>query len=420
MRFVRRTRSSMLSVADQSISSLGSLLLAASVARVSTPKAFGSFVLLYSIYWLMTAGLRASLGETLLIRRPELSPADSRLAEGGVLGIALIVSGVAGAGMLLLDPLHGSTLVVVWACAFPCTAAQDSLRYIAVARGRRPVTLVLDGLWLVLFVALGVAFSSSSDPEGRAWILAWVVGAGTSSVVGAVILRPTPFPRATRWFTMNCRDLSFRGLCEFVINSGSNQVVAFAIPLIAGLASLAAVRAGQVAAGPLNVLWTSASVVLLPWFSKLSRNTEIREIPARWLWSSVFAFSLLGLLAALLLAALPDKVGEAVLGASWSQGSSLAPLFCAQTGVNGSSLVLAFALRASGWSRKSLYRSLWLAPVNVLVPIAGALLAGAKGTAWGMLVASVLALAVWVSTVTSLLLGRVPVPDAKLECAGVR
>ena len=199
MRFVGRTRSSMLSVADQSISSLGSLLLAASVARVSTPTAFGSFALLYGISWLMTAGLRASLGETLLIRSQELSPADLRLAEGGALSIALIVSGVVGAGMLLLDRLHGSALIAVWACAFPCTAAQDSLRYIAIARGRRPVTLVLDGLWLVIFGALGVAFSSSSDPEGRAWLLAWVVGAGASSVMGAVILRPTPFPRATRW-----------------------------------------------------------------------------------------------------------------------------------------------------------------------------------------------------------------------------
>ena len=132
---------------------------------------------------------------------------------------------------------------------------------------------------------------------------------------------------------MNCRELSLRGLGEFVIDSGSNQVVAFAIPLIAGLVSLAAVRAGQIAAGPLNVLWTSASVLLLPWFSKLSRNTEIREIPARWLWSSALAFSLLGLMAALALAGLPDNVGEAVLGASWSQGSSLAPLFCVQAGV---------------------------------------------------------------------------------------
>jgi O-antigen/teichoic acid export membrane protein len=183
-------------------------------------------------------------------------------------------------------------------------------------------------------------------------------------------------------------------LADFFVYNGGQQLIVFLLPLVAGLTVLGGLKAAQVAAGPLQIAIAAANVIAIPSVARLSREEHFDLAMRRGLQLSAAVFSF-GLIYTAVLVAIPLSVGTDAFGASWSNGSQIAGyigLQCAFSGVAQGALVV---LRGTGSTGRGLVVRLWLTPINILVPLAGAALGGLRGLGIAMAATSILALIVW-------------------------
>ncbi len=94
---------------------------------------------------------------------------------------------------------------------------------------------------------------------------AWAASGCLATGVGIWQLRVGPSSPADAWrWLKRQRDLAPRFFTEFAVSIGAANLTFFAIGALAGLAALGQVRAGQIALGPLNVLFAGVGLVTVP------------------------------------------------------------------------------------------------------------------------------------------------------------
>ncbi len=198
----------MVSVAAQGLSSASNLVVQAGLALTLAPAAFGSLVVGFSIYYFALALVRALVGDPLVALAGPESLADRggdrrtdadcavevvwRRIRGRLVAIGALAAALIGAIAIGIGSVRAELAFL--AAAVPILLTQDAYRYLAWARSRPGVVLVLDGVWVVSSLSLvlvTVLGSGASAVTARLILVAWC-GGGIVSVLLARRLLSLP------------------------------------------------------------------------------------------------------------------------------------------------------------------------------------------------------------------------------------
>jgi O-antigen/teichoic acid export membrane protein len=382
-------------VADQALSSLANLGLGAMVARAVSPDDFGAFGLAFSTYLITLGVCRALVSEPLVVRFSAVRQEEWRAASRAATGTALLVGVAVGAGCasagLLIGGLFGRVLLTL-APLLPALLVQDTWRYafFAEARGRR--AFANDLAWSATLLPALALLDRGGAHSASAFVLVWGLSGLFAAAVGSAQAGSAPDPRAAPAWLRGHADLSVPYLGEFAA-LGAGELALFGIGGLVGLASVGALRAGQILLGPLRVLSLGVRLVAVPEGVRGLRAGVARtERPAVILSVAVTAVALAWGAVLLLL---PASVGTALLGQSWTEARSvIVPLTLAMAGT-GATTGAFVGLRALGAARRSLCVRVAIAPLMVAASIGGAVVCGAPGAAWGMAAVVWLSVGLW-------------------------
>lgn len=385
---------------DQGVTSIGNFVLSIAIASTSTVGQFGQFALLYSLYWFLTGLCRAIIGESALSedgesRRKEILSAPLYLGLGiGVLG---------GAVGIALGIAFSTPLLAFGSIAFPFLIAQDVSRYVAFTFKAPSTALASDLIMLAVQIFLGAILTIALNLDAApSWIGAWGLGALAGLTFAVVKMRMGRNPRGTRAWLVHHRKLSSSVGIEFFLNTGSQQLVVFLIPIAAGLGVLGSLKAAQVAIGPLNVLLTSLSLLVLPLLFRAFGDADVGR--AKKIYAiSLSVVTLAGIVYAAVIALLPESVLASLFGPSWAGAMPAAVIIAAQTIATGIAQVGAYMLRSAGFAARSTILRGIVLPFVLVLPILGAVQLGSTGAALGLLVSSCISAIVWTVTVIRVL-----------------
>jgi hypothetical protein len=221
----------------------------------------------------------------------------------------------------------------------------------------------------------------ANNLDSVGWMV-WIWGgtAGIAGVVGMLQSRVLPRPhRAHRWL-IEQRDLAPRFLGEFALSSGTTQTSIYGISLIAGLRTVAAIKAAQLMLGPINVIFLGSDLVAVPEAVKTLKTRRHRFVRRIFLLSLTLGVAALmwGLVAFLI----PDSIGRELLGPSWDAGHAIiVPMTLAVAGF-GFLVGPMAGIRALEAAKRSLRARFKISLLGVVGGLGGAAVAGATGVAW--------------------------------------
>jgi hypothetical protein len=273
----------------------------------------------------------------------------------------------------------------------PGLLLQDAWRFAFFAAGAGKRAFVNDLVWaLALVPALLLA---AGDGTVVAFVLAWGLSGAVAAAFGTLQAGMVPGVGQVReWLTAQ-RDLGPRYLVENVSNSGGSQLRMYGLGAIVGLAGVGTVRGAELLMGPFLAILMGLSLVTVAEAARvLRRSPERLRRFCLLLGGGQAGAALLWGLALLLM---PDAFGEAVLGDVWAAASAL--IVPAALGVMGASVCsgAAAGLRALGAAKRSMSAQLVSSAAYVGFGLAGAVLGGALGSAWGVALATWTGAAVW-------------------------
>jgi O-antigen/teichoic acid export membrane protein len=383
---------------DQMLSSATNFTLGVLVARAVTPHDFGAFSLVFAIFTLSLGATRAGVGEPLIVRFSSVPV--NRWREGTRLstGTALMIGCGVGLGCVVTAALYrGGTFSIVLAIlgvSLPALLIQDTVRYSLFAGGRGGAAFLNDLAWAIaMFGAIGLLMHAGLHSVG--WLtLAWAGSGMLAASLGLFQLGvvPSGLLGAIRWVRWES-DLAPRFLAEFAVTVGASNLILFGVGGLAGLAQLGQLRAGQIALGPLNVMFLGAGMATVPEGVRLLQESTARLRQAS-LWISLMLGACVCLWGALVLA-LPARVGELFLGANWEGARSLVlPLSIGALGY-GLSFGPMTGLRSLAAAKRSLRARSLDSLSSVVFVLAGASLGGALGAAQGGAIAGCLRIPNW-------------------------
>ena len=284
----------------------------------------------------------------------------------------------------------------------PGLLLQDSWRFSFFALGRGSQAFLNDTIWTVTLLPALVLLRRTGHADVFWCVFAWGAAATVAAAIGPIQARVLPKMSGGWGWVWRHRDLGPRYLAEGTVNSGQNQLRNYGIGLILGLASLGYVQAASTLMGPFMVIFFGMGLVLLPEAARILKRSPRRL--ALFCACASGGLALLGLAwGVVLLVALPRGLGQALLGSLWRPTyplvlpSTIAIMGgCVQAGAGT-------GLHALGSARRSLRAMVFGAAVFVTFGLAGAVVAGARGTLWGAAISSWIgALLFWAQLRTAL------------------
>jgi O-antigen/teichoic acid export membrane protein len=379
-------------LADQLLSSATNFLLALLVARTVGPRDLGAFTVAYATFTFSLGAVRAIAGELLVVRHSAVSADEWRDGVAKSAGTALIGGVIVGVGSLIAGAGAGEpfrTVLSIVGLALPFLLVQDVWRFAFFARGRGSAAFLNDVVWVVTMFA-AFALLRHYDVLSVAWLtLGWASAGALAAIVGVFQLKVLPSGpvAAVRWLRRH-RDIAPRFFAEFVVSSGVSNLTLFAIGGVAGLGELGRLRAGEIALGPLTVLFAGAGMVATPEGVRLLHESPRRLVRGcRWLSLALVA-GVLTWGAVILL--VPRAIGEFLLRANWDAARPLLlPLLIALIGY-AFSFGAWTGLRSLAAAKRSLRARCIDASLTFSLGLAGAYFGGAIGVAWGYAVTGVL------------------------------
>ncbi|MFF0340490.1 hypothetical protein [Kribbella sp. NPDC004875] len=382
-------------LADQAVTSLVSFVVGIVVARSLGALEFGAFSLAWVTYGVVVNISRGLATDPLAVRFSGVEHPTWRTAVAKSSGMAIVVGVLTGVICaivgLALGGRTGSAFVAL-GIVLPGLMLQDSWRFAFFASGQGGKAFVSDITWALALVPL--LYLASHDASVTRFVLAW----GGAGVFAALVsgFQAGVLPRvnqAIHWLRDH-RDLGLRYLTENVTLSGAYQLRMYGLGAFAGVASVGTVRGAEMLLGPFFIVLSGVGLVAVPEAARVLRRS-VRALP-------IFCLLLGGAQAVaalawgmLLLFALPDKWGHALLGEVWLTASALvlpATLSVAWAGFNTGA---AAGLRALGVARRSLKAQLCASSFYLVGGVTGGIVGGALGSAWGAACATFSASFVW-------------------------
>jgi O-antigen/teichoic acid export membrane protein len=393
-------RRSTVTVLDHGVSSGSNFLLSVLLARTLSVDGYGAFSVCFALYTVAVGFSRATSTDPLLVLHGSDDAEGLRSCRGAV-ALNAIIGAVIGIVITSIGVIAGGTfgpIAVAVGLTLPILLAQDGVRYSLIARRRPDRAMAVDLVWIVVMVVAVAGVAYAALPAWAA-IAVWSAGALVSIALAQRWIEGRPsLALVPSWFSRS-RRLGWRFAAEFVVIGGAPQVVLLVVS-IASLASAGALRGGWVLFGPPAILVAGMASVALAEGSREWRHDPRRAqmFLGLLLVLVIFADSAWGLLAW----AVPDSVGTAILGDTWSSAHQLVPALTANA-VSTAGLLLGMAgLRASGQSARTMRITI---PTMVAVAVAGgvgALVGEAEGAVWAMVAPTVVgSLALWWALVAS-------------------
>lgn len=391
-------------LSDQALSSFTNFALGVVVARSVGVEEFGAFSLAFALYLLVGSVCRAYPMEPLAIRYGSAPDESFRPAAAAAVGSVLLVSVVGAAGLFLLTlAVDGAAREAILALAltFPGLLVQDAWRstFFAWRRGRS--AFLNDLVWTIamaLMLGMVVTLGSSSV----FWpTLTWGLAASLAALIGVPQSGIIPAPTRARGWWREHIDLGPRFIAEVLARTAGGQIATYGIGMVAGLASLGALRAAQLVLGPVQILFLGIGLIAVPEGVRALAHSHQR------LWSFAVRMS-----AALMILSvgwgvvallMPDAIGAAILGDAWAPARLvLVPVIVAQVAmVSGAGPGM--GLKTLAAARRSLRANVVVSGVIVILGVAGGAAGGAAGAAWGLALASTVGGMVWWTTFTAAL-----------------
>ena len=387
-RFQKGRTQAALSIVDQVLSSLTNLLLGILAARALGVVEFGGFSSVFILYTILVGGVAATVGQVVVLGdygdRELVERAREGIAFSLILGVscAAVIAGAAAG----LDSVRGPLLAL--AVFLPLLLAQDSLRYGAAALQRMEISVLSDGLWLVLLIAtFGIFFVLDVSISPASAIFAW----GAAGAVSGLVCYPILWSFTSRLDLSGFRRrdfLGYRFIGEYVAVRAASQGFILLLGALAGLAATGSVRGIATLYGPLAVAMAAAASFGAP---------LVRRVPPhrRDLFLVLLTTLLVGVCAAfsVALGLTPTAAGEAVLGDSWSGAMDFLPAMATQVMFAAVTTTSYLGLRLVA-PRSTLPIRLWTAAVVPPAFFVGYATGGAVGALWGLTCASAVQAAV--------------------------
>src|SRR5215470_2827008 len=381
-------------LADQAVSSITNVTVGILVARSLGIVEFGALSLAWVTYAVVINLSRGLATDPLLVRFSGVPDARWRAGVAQSSGTALLVGLATGAIGLLAGLIVGDVVgsgFVALGLVLPMLLLQDSWRYAFFAAGQGRKAFLNDAVWAVALVP--AMFLAARNGSVFVFLLAWGTAGAVAAGYGVVQTKVLPRIHGIRsWLTQH-RDLGLRYMIENITISSAEQLRMYALGVIAGLASVGAVRGAQLMLAPFFAILMGISLVSVPEAARVLKRAP-RRLPLFCLLlggGEAIAVSLGGLA---LLFVLPPEAGQDILGPVWQSASAL--IVPTTLAVMGGGLMdgPTAGLRALGAARRSLRAKLIAGAVYVSCGVAGAAIGGAAGSVWGVTAAIYFAVAV--------------------------
>lgn len=381
---------------DQVLVSASTLLMSVLIARNVSASGFGAFSLAFAVFALAIVVTRAVASRPVSVRFAGASGTSFREAARSSAGTALstgllLGSGAAAAGLLAGGQL-GQALLAMGA-VLPGLLVQDNSRVVLIAQGRADRAVLTDGIWVTAQTAGALTLAVSGVAAVYPYILVWGLSAALAGLVGAALSGATPRVGGTRrWITAH-RDLTTFLLAEALLLQGTYQAVLFLVGLTGDLADAGVLRAAQVVLGPVMLVSQSAQAFLLPELARRPGLTRGRRLAAGAGLSGALA-AVAALFGALVLL-LPDEVGRALLGDTWSGARDILPVSILAQVAAVAAAGAACVLYSLGRSRVTFRISVITAALMAIGGPAGFHLGGVLGAAAGLGLVNLTVLPLW-------------------------
>ena len=381
---ISQSRNGVVGLVDQGMSSLSNVLAVIMVAQSLSASAFGSFSVAYAVLIFLFGLSRSYFGTQLTLTETSSVAQDrARAAIGALLLLAPALAAVAGGlGFLLAggaDPL----IAVAVAIAAPLICLQDALRYAALAVERPYVALASDTVWTVIMAVPAVGLVRLT---GLHIMAVWVGAAALALVVAAALLRIKP-NLADGWRLLGAErhPVGNSVMMGSAVVAAASLVIVAAAAQFLGPASAGSLRGASTAMGPLNVLLAFITLNLNPTLLRRQRSHDL----AFCVRVALLVAAVVSVWSAAILL-LPDAVGRAILGESWSGVRSVLPWTCAEYLFTGLGAAALLWLRVRSASRQLLRLRLVLALLLASFGIGAAILGSSAHAVAAAIAAAVL------------------------------
>lgn len=296
---------------DQGLSSISNLLAVVLVARVLSPADFGYFALGYAVLTLMLGLSRAYFGSRISLAPDQQS---ARQLTGALVAGMLVVSPLVVVVVLLLSSAatrgQAPLITLIVACATPIVCIQDVLRFGAAAGGRPWAALLSDAVWIC---AMALPLLAGVRLAATAVLTLWACAAAVAAVVALVAFGERPQLHAGLRELRRREDVGGSLTLGAVATTCATFVVLLVVSRLLGPVAVGSLRGASTAMGPVNVLLAFTALGITPVLVRRPRAGDRRFC------ASVAAVTVTLVLAwGMVLLLLPDSMGEALFGSSWS------------------------------------------------------------------------------------------------------
>lgn len=364
--------------------SITSLLLAVAIARASDAWQFGQFSIAMAIYLFAIGLIRAAITETTLSVKPGEDVNDRGFRRSSLVSI------LAAVGMLVIGLAVGNNYLVILAVTFNGLVCLDYLRTVEAALYLARTALVQGSLWSAATTVVCVV-SFVAHIDAMVIFALWAASGAMIGYFSALAVGLSLLPSWGRHRAETRAAILFS--LDYVAGSGGSALSTALLGVTSSPTTVGALRGAGTILGPVGLLSTTVRSLIIPYL------TRARQLGGRHEFSraAIIAF-LLGIILtvpAVLLCLIPDPVGSALLGSTWTAAAPLLPALAIE-----SVLALIGNIAAAGHrSRLAGARSLALR-LSVGIPrpfliVAAAALWGAFGAAWAMAVLSLLNCVIW-------------------------
>ena len=387
----RVARGATWSLIDQVISSLTNFALGIAIAHVGTTTEFAVYGLAFGAYLISINIARPVSIEPLIIRFTGRSTVEWRAALEAAIGIVLLVGAGLGAVAIMLSVLVsvvvGSSAVMIFAIlgiGLPALVLQDAWRLSFFAEGRGYAAAFNDLCWAVIFFGVIGLLAATNTASAEAVMAGWVGGGVVAAGLGLVVARVRP-RWSRRWWTEQ-KDLAWPLLGEHVATNVLNELTPYAIGAVAGLAAVAALRAGQLLLGPFNLFFQALGLIALPEAVRIAARSRPQLLRAiiGFTTSLVVAVLVVGLV----VSAAPTSIGSQLLGSVWPIAQTIILPYTLFVAAGMFSAGPMLGLRALGEAGDNLRVGVIRSTLAFGGAIVGAVVGGAPVAALGMALGS--------------------------------
>jgi O-antigen/teichoic acid export membrane protein len=376
-----------LTTVDQVLSSASNALMTFVLAQVSSAGQFGIIGLLITV---LAGGMvfnRGALG-TPLLRTANLTKRQIIAESDYALTWSLCTGAVGGVLVLTMGAVfHHPWIGLAFAIVLPAVLAQDVLRLTAIALGRPSLAVVADALWVASMLSIFIANLFGVREQAEFSIYLWGLSALVSAGILAFRLRVAPRHSGILdwWRTYWPARVRFGSF--YSIGQIGYIFMTLAAVTTAGSVAAAGIRGALTLFGPIGTLVSAMPVVFIP---HAARTGASRGGQWHLLNRASLATSVLTLVAAGGLMAIPARLGAAMLGASWPETLSVIPYI----GVTCAAMCWAWGFstffQAQDASKTVFYFNMLLVGMQVATCFAA-----------GLVFRSAIAIAIWLAFCTS-------------------